>query len=647
MPSVRILRGNIVMIGLMCVLSSVPAHADGKRPRCSLQVNPSSGNAPLTVAATGSCDGNPQSVALDWGDGNSDNVNADFAGAHTYNNPGTFVVTVTATNDQGDSGSQSETVTVNTPPSSLVCAPTVSASSGQAPLTVTVTANCTDSGAQLTSTLIAFRDGYFQSGATASHTYSTAGDFSIIVSARDNSGNSTSANVGVSVSAAPFVYAGINNGTVKVFGKDGSTVATVNTNKGGSTTGMGFDVLGNLYVTDFTAGAASKIAGGKLVGNFGGGYNCRPESIVFDKAGNAYVGEAGCSHAILKFDAYGNLMATFQPTTESEGTDWVDLAADQCTLYYTSEGKSVLRFNACSGQQLTPLTSSLQKALAVRILPDGGALVANLQNIVRLDSSGNNIKTYDQPGEDCWSALTLDSDGSSFWAADFCTSDIIRFDISAGNQIFKFNTGTPTQTVFGVGTMGAITPPSPAGVFLASPQTATVARGQTASYALNFSPNDSGSGQNFSFNCTNLPAGAKCSFSPSSVTANSSLTTNLTISTTASSASLAPFMKRNIAWYAFILPLFGMVLLSSTSRRKIFRDRVSRETIIVMTMLALIVFVVSCGGGGSTGTTGGPGSGNTTVPTVVNGTPSGTYTVLVHAVSGALHSSTAIQLSVQ
>src|SRR5207237_7115537 len=105
--------------------------------------------------------------------------------------------------------------------------------------------------------------------------------------------------------------------------------------------------------TDFTAANVTKFNGAGIIqGSFGSQYNCKPESIVFDDAGNVYVGQAGCSHALLKFDAYGNLMASYQPPVEDQGTDWIDLAADQCTIYYTSEGTSVLRYNVCNSQQL-------------------------------------------------------------------------------------------------------------------------------------------------------------------------------------------------------------------------------------------------------------------------------------------------------
>ncbi len=482
-------------------------------------------------------------------------------------------------------------------------------------------------------------DGYYQSGGSTTHTYLEGGTFAVSVHANDSAGNSAVGNTSVSIKEPSSIFVGINHGQVKEFGKDGSFLRTLNTNQGGSTTGMGFDVLGHLYVTNFTADSVSKFGGGgNLIGTFGSGYNCKPESIVFDKAGNVYVGETGCSHALLKFDAYGNLRASYKVTTEVKGSDWIDLASDQCTLYYTSQGKSVFRYNICNQQQLTPLATDLDTGLAIRVLPDNGALVANLHNVVRLDSNGNIVTTYDAPGEDCWSGLTLDSDGSSFWAADYCTSDVFRFDIDSGRQLFEFNTGTPPNTVFAVATL---VPPtsSSAGAFFATQGSASIFTGQAASYTLSFEPTREAEGQTFTFSCANLPIGASCVFSPSSVTAHGHMVSTLTIQTTLASAEISPVRKRLIPVYALILPILGLVLVPSCRGWK-------RNRIALCILLLVIAQLAGCNGA-TNGSSSNPAPA-AAPPTPGNGTtPSGTYSVVLHATSPSLQSSTVVQLPVQ
>ncbi len=250
------------------------------------------------------------------------------------------------------------------------------------------------------------------------------------------------------------VFVSIGDGKVNEYRPDGTLVATLDTLHAGSfTTGSAFDAAGNLYVTDFGADDVSKFdTTGQLVGSFGSGYNL-PESIVFDSSGNAYVGQAG--GGLLRFTASGTAAGSFSPAPENVGVDWIDLAPDQCTVYYTSEGTRVQTFDVCTnppfGVQGTDFATGLPgtNAFALKLVPGGGALVADRQSIVRLNASGGVAQSYDATGEDCWFGLALDPDATSFWSTDFCTGDVARFSIT-GALLTTFNTGTGSNTVFGV-----------------------------------------------------------------------------------------------------------------------------------------------------------------------------------------------------
>ncbi len=261
------------------------------------------------------------------------------------------------------------------------------------------------------------------------------------------------------------VLVSVSNGQVQWRHADGTLNKTLSTGTGGYTTGMAFDAGGNLYVTNFSSNSVSKFDNsGNLTGNFGSGYNAAPESIVFDKDGNAYVGHADGARAIRKYDSSGNFKAAYQAQTDDRGTDWVDLADDQCTMYYTSEGPNVKRYNVCTNTQLSnfntaPLPDST--AYALRILSTGGVMVADTSVIARLDTQGKLIQTYSVPGHNCWFALNLDPDAKSFWSADYCTSDVYKFDLATGNVLETFNTNTPPYTVFGLTVKGEITAAQP------------------------------------------------------------------------------------------------------------------------------------------------------------------------------------------
>ncbi|MGZ5254919.1 MAG: hypothetical protein ACXWV4_11285, partial [Flavitalea sp.] len=88
------------------------------------------------------------------------------------------------------------------------------------------------------------------------------------------------------------LFIGISNGLVQWRSPDGTLIKTLNTLKGGQTTGMAFDKDDNLYVTCFTTDAVIRFNNsGVIQGSFGSGYSF-PQSIVFDAIGNAYVGNA-------------------------------------------------------------------------------------------------------------------------------------------------------------------------------------------------------------------------------------------------------------------------------------------------------------------------------------------------------------------
>jgi hypothetical protein len=235
---------------------------------------------------------------------------------------------------------------------------------------------------------------------------------------------------------------------VKEFTPTGTLVQTLDTGQSSSeTTGLAFDGAGNLYVTTFQANNVYKFNhNGVLVGPFGSGYNTDPESIVFDSSGNAFVGQADGSRNVLEFSSSGSPGPGFAPATQNRGTDWIDLAADGCTLYYTSEGTSVKEFNVCTNTQLSDFATGLpgSDAYAIKLLPDGGALVADTGSIVRLNSAGAVIHQY-ATGEAGigWFSLALNPGGTSFWAGDYSTGTVTEFGLD-GTQLATFTTGTST-----------------------------------------------------------------------------------------------------------------------------------------------------------------------------------------------------------
>lgn len=250
------------------------------------------------------------------------------------------------------------------------------------------------------------------------------------------------------------VFAGVaGGGGVKRFGSQGNLLAILSTAPSYSAerTGMCFDAAGNLYTTNFQLNTMSKLdnTGRVLQESWGGPFDEHPESCVVDGKGDIYVGQPDGTHTILKFDKDGNLLATFEAQVVGRGTDWIDLAADQCTMFYTSEGPNIGRFNVCTNTQMPDFcTNCGNRLFALRIHPaTGDVFVADgLAYLVRrFNSAGVEIQTYPVPkpqpsiGFEFPFALNLDPDGASFWTARYFGGEIFRFDIASGAVLTLFN----------------------------------------------------------------------------------------------------------------------------------------------------------------------------------------------------------------
>lgn len=265
---------------------------------------------------------------------------------------------------------------------------------------------------------------------------------------------------GIARSFAPGdLLVSLRTGEVQWRAADGSLVGILVNVVPGKAEGMGFDASGNLYVSHYCADASACAAGNSVekfspqgisLGGFGGGYDCNPYSVAFDWLGNVYVGQADCSGDLRQLDLSGTFRTAFDVASEGRGSARIDLAADGCTLFYTSQGPNVKRYDLCSRRQLpdfnaVPVPGGYTGSL--RILPDGGVLVATSADVTRLDSAGRVVRRYDLADEpDLWIGLDLVGDGT-FWASNYGSSDLCRFDLATGTLLGRFNAGTPTTTV--------------------------------------------------------------------------------------------------------------------------------------------------------------------------------------------------------
>jgi len=147
-------------------------------PSARLSLSVSSGQAPLVVefSPEGSVDpdGTIAIYAWDFGDGESALTSTASHVSHTYTIAGTYTVTLTVTDNAGGASSAQTSVVITGPPPNVAptARMTLSASSGQAPLAVELSATgSTDSDGTIVSYTWDFGDGGSATTSIANHTY--------------------------------------------------------------------------------------------------------------------------------------------------------------------------------------------------------------------------------------------------------------------------------------------------------------------------------------------------------------------------------------------------------------------------------------------------------------------------------------------
>jgi uncharacterized repeat protein (TIGR01451 family) len=102
-------------------------------------------------------------------------------------------------------------------------------------------------------------------------------------------------------------------------------------------------------------------------------------------------------------------------------------------------------------------------AQELRLLEDGGALVADTQAVHRLNAAGAVVKTFDAALHDCWTTLALDTTGTAFYAGDSCLGEVYRFDLASGAGAPAFVTLSGPSSLNGLAVKGEFrhSPPPP------------------------------------------------------------------------------------------------------------------------------------------------------------------------------------------
>lgn len=175
-------------------------------PSARFTASETQGTAPLPVAfdGTGSSDMDGTIVSWAWSFGDGSTATG-AAASHTYSSAGTYVVTLTVTDDTGLSDIASTTVTVGRPNSAPAANFTMTGG-GTAPATVTFDGRgSSDADGSIVSWAWDFGDGGAGTGSVASHVFQKAGTYTVRLSVTDNDGAKTSTAKSITVDPAPAV----------------------------------------------------------------------------------------------------------------------------------------------------------------------------------------------------------------------------------------------------------------------------------------------------------------------------------------------------------------------------------------------------------------------------------------------------------
>jgi PEP-CTERM motif len=256
------------------------------------------------------------------------------------------------------------------------------------------------------------------------------------------------------VFVAGDVFAAVGGGLVRHYSSAGVLKDTLNTTRGGFTTGMAFDTAGNLYVSNFSDASVAKFSntGVLLAGQYISGTGGSPESIVFNAAGEMLLG--GPNVQLKRYSSTGTFLQNYGATR----VDFIDLAADQKTVFVTEETSIIKRFDISTNSALSNFVDMTANGgtngFALRILDNGDVLIAGGPKVLQYSAAGAFLGSYDVTGVDSFFALNLDSTNNTFWSGSFGNNNLYRFTLGNYGANVSSQTIVAGGQLFGVAVFG-------------------------------------------------------------------------------------------------------------------------------------------------------------------------------------------------
>jgi PKD repeat protein len=368
---------------------------------------------------------------------------------------GNYTVNLTATNSAGNNTStRTDYITVHAPVFAPVANFTANVTNGTAPLTV----NFTDLSTNTPTTWSwSFGDGNTSTVQNSTHTYTTAGNYTVNLTATNAGGSNTTtktnyitAHAPVPTTTAPTTFpttpitplanfnANITNGTapLSVQFTDAST---------NSPTAWAWDfgdIPRGVYFGDVGSGTVKEILPNGTVRTLGSGFN-NPKDVAVDSQGNIYVPESTTVKKISAVD--GSVSTVGSGFTTPQG-----IAVDsQGNLYVTdSDNPGVYKISA-TDHSVSTVGSGFSYPYGVAVDPLGNVYVADVSSGVYKISAGTGAitqlggsKSFGFP-----QAIAVDSQGNVY-VGDALNAGL--FKISATDGSVSIVPGTGDIVVYGV-----------------------------------------------------------------------------------------------------------------------------------------------------------------------------------------------------
>ena len=446
--------------------------------------------------------------------------------------------------------------------------------------------------------------------------------------------------------------------------------------------GIAVDSNGSAYVTGVTSSINFPTSSGAFQTTFGGG----PFDVFVTKlnatgtalAYSTYLGGSGDDEGFgIAVDSTGNAYVTGLTSSTNFPTS---LGAFQTTFGGGPFDVFVTKLNA-TGAALAYSTylggSNQDEGFAIRVDSTGNAYVAGLTNSTNFPTTSGAFQTALGGGFDAFVAkvvaapvvtlssispfasqvvgttstaksVTLSNGGdaalsitSIATSGEFAQTNTCGSSVAAGANCTISVTFTPTAggTRTGTLTITDNAAGSPQSLALsgtgadfslsASPTSASVTAGQSATYTLTVTPTG-GFNQAVALTCSGAPALAKCSISPSSVTLNGTSPSTATVTVTTTAPSMVPpqlqppppgsGLQIRLPWLALLAAMATLAALAAKRRRRV-------SWLVPALALLLFMVLLGCAAGSA-------------------GTPKGSSTLTLTGTSGSLSHNTTVTLTV-